>query len=137
MSEEIVVRRFMPVPRDEVFAAWLDPEMLAAFMRPGSVSTASAEVDARVGGQFRIVMKHSGRDNAHWGEYLKIDSPSLLSFTWHSAATNDQPTVVTIEFLERDGGTEVILTHRRLPKEKTEEHRKGWSDILAKLEATS
>jgi uncharacterized protein YndB with AHSA1/START domain len=134
MSGEVVVRRFMAIPREEVFAAWLDAEMLAAFMKPGNVSAATAEVDARVGGRFRIVMVHGGRDHPHWGEYLKIDPPSLLSFTWHSAATNEQPTVVTVEFIARDGGTEVVLTHRRLPKEKAEEHRQGWTDILAKLE---
>ena len=131
---DVVVRRLIAVPREDVFAAWLDAETLGAFMRPGSVTAAHAEVDPRVGGRFRIFMLHSGRELEHWGEYLRIDPPALLSFTWHSAATHQQRTVVTVEFLDRGGSTEVVLTHRALPPEKRDEHRGGWTGILAALE---
>jgi uncharacterized protein YndB with AHSA1/START domain len=133
-SAVLVVRRVVAVPREEVFGAWLDPASLREWMRPGDVDRATAEVDPRVGGKFRIVMHHSGRDNAHWGEYLAIEPPSRLSFTWISEHTDLQPTVVTIDFLEKDGGTEVILTHRRLPPKRVDAHRGGWSSILEKLE---
>ena len=141
MSDEdqsalLVVRRVVAVPREEVFDAWLDAESLQHWMRPGDVGRATAEVDARVGGKFRIVMHHGGRDNAHWGEYLAIERPSRLSFTWISEYTDLQPTVVTIDFLDKDGGTEVVLTHRRLPPERVDAHRGGWSSILGKLEET-
>jgi uncharacterized protein YndB with AHSA1/START domain len=129
----LVVRRVMALPREEVFAAWLDPASLKEWMRPGDVERATAEVDPRVGGKFRIVMHHGERADAHWGEYLAIEPPSRLSFTWISSYTNLQPTVVTIEFLEKDGGTEVVLTHRALPPERTDAHRNGWSGILRKL----
>src|SRR2546421_6259658 len=126
MSEEVVIRRVIPVPRERVFEAWLDPETLATFMRPGEITTATAEVDARVGGTFRIVMDHGGGSVDHWGEYLAIDPPSLLSFTWTSMNTDLQPSVVTIELLDRGaGGTELILTHRRLPERQMESHRNG------------
>jgi hypothetical protein len=55
-------------------------------------------------------------------------------FTWISKATNGLPTTVTVELLERDGGTELVLTHRRLPPEKIDDHRKGWTDIARKLD---
>src|SRR5215471_740500 len=123
MSEEdsealVVVRRVMAIPREEVFAAWLDPASLRLWMRPGDVDRATVEVDPRVGGKFRIVMHHAGRDDAHWGEYLAIEPPSRLSFTWISEYTDLHPTVVTVELLEKNGGTEVVLTHRRLPPER-------------------
>jgi uncharacterized protein YndB with AHSA1/START domain len=70
----------------------------------------------------------------HTGEYLTIEPPSRLSFTWISKHTDQRPTVVTIEFHERDGGTEVILTHRGLPAREVEGHRQGWTDILRLLE---
>ncbi|HEX7253387.1 MAG TPA: SRPBCC domain-containing protein [Thermoanaerobaculia bacterium] len=132
----LIVRRVVAIPREEVFEAWLDPASLGQWMRPGDVRRATAEVDPRVGGKFRIVMHHGGRDDAHWGEYLAIEPPSRLSFTWISEHTNRQPTVVTIEFLEKDGGTEVVLTHRRLPPERRDAHRGGWGAILEKLEKT-
>jgi uncharacterized protein YndB with AHSA1/START domain len=135
MNTELVVRRMLPVPRERVFAAWLDPASLTQWMRPGDVTRATVEVDPRVGGNFRIVMHHGGGDEEHWGEYLIIEPPSLLSFTWLSAHTDRLSTVVTIEFLERGDGTELILTHRRLPAAKVDAHRKGWTDIVGKLDA--
>jgi uncharacterized protein YndB with AHSA1/START domain len=71
----------------------------------------------------------------HQGEYLVIEPPSLLSFTWISAATDLRPTVVTVELHERAGATELVLTHRRLPPERIEAHRQGWTDIVRLLEA--
>jgi uncharacterized protein YndB with AHSA1/START domain len=130
----LIVRRLIPGPRDRVFAAWLDPTSLAEWMCPGPVGRAAADVDARVGGTFRIVMHHSGGSAEHSGEYLEIDRPSRLSFTWVSGATKHLPTIVTVEFLERDGGTELVLTHRRLPPEQIDDHRKGWTDIVQKLD---
>ena len=135
MSGEVVIRRTIRASRERVFAAWLDPAMLARFMMPGDVTSATAEVDARIGGRFRIVMEH-GRGNAeHWGEYLAIDAPSRLSFTWISGSTDLQPTVVTIELFDRNGGTELVLTHRGIPDRTIEPHRSGWGTIAGKLEA--
>jgi uncharacterized protein YndB with AHSA1/START domain len=135
-SALLVVRRVIPVPREAVFAAWLDPASLRHWMRPGDVERATAEVDPRVGGKFRIVMHHGDRDDEHWGEYLAIEPPSRVSFTWVSAYTNLEPTVVTVELLEKDDGTEVVLTHRRLPRERIDAHSNGWAGILQKLEET-
>jgi uncharacterized protein YndB with AHSA1/START domain len=135
MTEPVVVRRTIPIPRERVFDAWLDPARLARFMRPGSTGRTTADVDARVGGRFRIVMYHpnSKAGTEHTGEYLLIDRPRRLSFTWCSTNTDDKDTTVTIEFLDRDGATEVVLTHTQLPPKQLEGHRKGWSDILAAL----
>ena len=71
----------------------------------------------------------------HTGEYLAIEPPSRLSFTWISKHTEQRPTVVTIEFHERGTGTELVLTHRGLPPREVEGHRQGWTDILRVLEA--
>jgi uncharacterized protein YndB with AHSA1/START domain len=133
-GETLVVRRFIPVPRQRVFAAWLDPTSLAQWMRPRGMTDARVEVDALVGGRFRIVMSQGREEFEHTGEYLLIDPPARLSFTWISEATDHRPTEVTIEFLERSGGTELVLTHRLLPAKQVESHRSGWSDILVNLQ---
>ena len=132
---ELVVRRLIGVPRAEVFAAWLDPASLAQWMRPGDMKNAEVEVDPRVGGKFRIVMMHGRGGEEHWGEYLLIEPPSRLSFTWISANTDRLPTVVTIEFLERGDNTELILTHRGLPAAQVDAHTGGWTSIVEKLDA--
>ena len=103
----LVVRRQMAVPRERVFEAWLDAETMAHWMRPEDSTHATVIVDPRVGGGFRIVMEgptHGAVE--HRGEYLAIEPPSLLSFTWISRSTDHQPTIVTIEFHERGTGTE-------------------------------
>jgi uncharacterized protein YndB with AHSA1/START domain len=134
----LVVRRQMALPRERVFEAWLDSKSLAHWMRPDSFefTHATVTVDPRVGGGFRIVMegRTDGGDYEHRGEYLAIEPPSLLSFTWISRATDYKPTVVTIEFHERGGGTELVLTHRRLAPEAVEKHRQGWTDIVRLLD---
>ncbi len=133
-GEVLVVRRVLPVERERVFAAWLDPASLATWMRPGDMTDAIVEVDPRVGGRFRILMQRDRDSYEHQGEYLAIEPPSLLSFTWISAATDLRTTVVTVELHERDGGTELVLTHRRLPQERVDSHRHGWTDIVRLLE---
>jgi uncharacterized protein YndB with AHSA1/START domain len=132
----LVVRRQIAVPRERVFEAWLDSESLAHWMRPGNFTHATVTVDPRVGGGFRIVMegRTDGGDYEHRGEYLAIEPPSLLSFTWISNATDHKPTVVTIEFHERGTGTELVLTHRRLAPKAVEAHREGWTDVLRLLD---
>jgi len=131
----LVVRRQIAVPRERVFAAWLDSESLAHWMRPGDTSNTIVSVDPRVGGGFRIVMEGSTHGCVeHVGEYLAIDPPSLLSFTWMSEKTDHQSTVVTIEFHERGTGTELVLTHRRLPPTAVEGHRMGWTDVVRLLD---
>jgi uncharacterized protein YndB with AHSA1/START domain len=137
MTPDLVVRHTMPIARERVFDAWLDPVRLARFMRSGPITRATAEVDPRVGGKFRIVMFHpnSGpQGTEHAGEYLLIDRPRQLVFTWRSVNTDDRPTTVTIDFLEIEGGTEIVLTHRQLPPQQIDGHRKGWSAIVEALE---
>lgn len=135
-ADALVVRRLLAASPERVFAAWLDPASLAAWMCPGSVRSATAEVDPRVGRGFRIVMRHGHGAEEHWGEYLAIEPPSRLVFTWISAHTDRRPTVVTVDLRARDGGTELVLTHRRLPPTRVDAHRTGWTDIVRKLDET-
>jgi uncharacterized protein YndB with AHSA1/START domain len=76
-SDVVVVQRVIAAPREQVFDAWLDPSSLARWMRPRPGSIATAEVDPRVGGTFRIVMIHGEGAVEHTGEYLLIERPSL------------------------------------------------------------
>ena len=136
-ATELVVRRTIAARRERVFAAWLDPVALARFMGPGEVVRTAVELDARVGGRFRITMHKPSGAVEHRGEYLAIEPPARLSFTWISVNTDLQPSEVTVEFLEKGAATEVVLTHRRLPPRMVGPHREGWTDILTKLEAAA
>jgi uncharacterized protein YndB with AHSA1/START domain len=130
--DAVEIQRRLPAPVDEVFRWWTDPERLQEWMSP--VGTVEAEVDLRVGGSIRIVMKGDGMVIEHQGTFLEIEPPRRLVFTWSSPFTGPLPSIVTLE-LERDGAhaTRLHLIHRRLPEASAESHRGGWGAMLDRL----
>ena len=128
--QSIEVRRLLSAPPAEVFRWWTDPELVGRWMSP--VGVAEAELDVRSGGRLRIVMRGEGVTIVHTGEYVEVDPPRRLVFTWNSAYT-DGPSVVAVELLPRGDGTELVLRHSALPAEIVESHRGGWGAMLARL----
>ena len=107
-------------------------ELLCEWMTP--IGTVEAAVDVRVGGDLRIVMKGDGRVMEHTGQYLEIDPPRRLVFTWVSPYTGSVPSVVTVELhAAGDDLTDLRLVHSRLPDEAARWHRGGWDRMLARL----
>jgi len=130
-SGEVRIERVIPAPIEEVYEAWTDPEIMAQWLTP--IGRAEVRADVRVGGSFRLVMIGDGVRIDHEGEYLTIQPPRLLSFTWRSAYTAGASTVVTVT-LEPDGvDTRIALVHERLPHEGAASHRDGWGSILDRL----
>ena len=129
--QTVTVEREVAAPIDEVFAAWTTPALMARWLSP----TGRAEVDAdiRVGGRFRVVMLDADSRLEHTGEYLRIEPPSLLAFTWVSAYTGAEPSIVTVTLQQRDAATLVTLNHERLPASTAEPHANGWTTILELL----
>jgi uncharacterized protein YndB with AHSA1/START domain len=105
-------------------------------MRPFDTARTDAHVDAVVGGRFRIDMHQAdGAVVEHVGQYLEITPPRRLVFTWASPATQHKDSLVTIDFIESDGGTEISLTHEQLPEYMAQAHVGGWTSALEKLAA--
>jgi uncharacterized protein YndB with AHSA1/START domain len=128
----VEIRRRLPAPVSEVFRWWTEADRLEEWMSPaGSVE---AQVDLRVGGAFRITMKSEGTVIDHAGEYLEIDPPRRLVFSWSSAYTGPRPSLVTVE-LEPDGedATLLRLVHTQLPDAVADSHRGGWGKMLDRL----
>lgn len=132
---KLEVKRVLSAPVDRVFAAWTDAQSLRQFITPGNPGHADVECDVRVGGKFRIDMiGKDGKVFKHNGEYLEVLPPKRLKFTWISAATNQRPTVVTIDFKSLGDKTEITLVHDGLDSVKNVEgHTKGWTEILDQL----
>jgi uncharacterized protein YndB with AHSA1/START domain len=97
------------------------------------VGHAEAEVDVRVGGALRIVMVGEGRRIEHTGEYLEVDPPSRLAFTWRSEYAGNEPTIVRVSLAPSDEGTQLVLTHEGLTEEAAASHGRGWDQILERL----
>ena len=98
------------------------------------VGTVEAQVDLRVGGALRIVMRGEGTVIEHFGEYIEIDPPRRLVFTWASPFTGAEPSLITLELEpERADATQVLLAHSRLPESVAKSHRDGWGTMLDRL----
>jgi uncharacterized protein YndB with AHSA1/START domain len=130
-TETVDLRRRLARGPAAVFAAWTDPGWIARWMTP--IGTATAEVDLRVGGRFRIVMAGEGQVIEHVGEYLEIDPPSRLQFTWSSPYTGPRPGLVTVTFEAAEGGTDLRLVHELLPTGASTAHAGGWGRMLERL----
>lgn len=133
------IRRVFEASRQDVFAAWTKPDLLRQWFRPAEgFRVASAEVDLRIGGQYRLVMLPPDEERviAVSGKYREIKPGEKLVFTW--AWEDDQPdreeTLVILEFIDRDGNTEVVLTHERFPNpDVRDQHVAGWEGCLMGL----
>jgi uncharacterized protein YndB with AHSA1/START domain len=121
----------LPASITEVYEAWTDPATMGRWLSP--VGHAEVETDVRVGGRFRIVMGAGERNLEHTGEYLTVDPPRELSFTWNSPFTGEEPSVVTVTLAEDGDQTHLVLVHERLPEGQGESHRGGWRSMLERL----
>ena len=79
-------------------------------------------------------MSFADRKHDITGEYIALDRPDRLSFTWRHAEVPDS--VVTITFAPHGSDeTLMTITHSRLPAELVESHTGGWGSISEKLAA--
>jgi uncharacterized protein YndB with AHSA1/START domain len=134
----LAIRRVYDAPRERVYAAWTDPHLAAQFLGPGDMRVSAVEMDVRAGGKFRIMMQHP--DGADWGvggTYREVVPPQRLSMTWtweEDDPKDEHESLLTIEFFDRDGKTELVLTHEYLASvESRDRHAGGWNAILDQL----
>jgi uncharacterized protein YndB with AHSA1/START domain len=144
-TQEAVLRmnRRFDAPRERVFEAWTSPEVLKDWWRAGpDWTTPEAEVDLRPGGSYRLAMRdpESGQTHTVVGEYREVQPPERLvyTWTWESNPTEMQGSagsVVTVEFLDDGGATNVELTHTGFADDEIRDlHAHGWEACLANLE---
>ena len=74
-----------------------------------------------------------------WGRFLEVRWQELLVYTWHwqNAFEHMPETRMTVEFIDHDGTTEVVLMHENLPEIGVcLRHRAGWLAAWERLEVT-
>lgn len=130
MSTAELTRHFHS-SREEVFAAWTDPEMLRQWYcpNPGLAVTFTGTVAA--GEAYALSM---GEGYTVRGTYLVVEEPHLLEFTWQWD-TEGEPSVVRVEIdSTEDGTTRLRLTHSDLPTDADATgHGEGWDLSLNRL----
>lgn len=133
------IKRFINAPRARVYTAWTDPEQLKQWWGPEGVRTRNFTADARIGGKYRWdLYNQEGEEMTVFGEYRELIAGKKIVFTWKwddDEAWETQNSIVTIELSDRDGGTEVKLTHEKLPSEASRDrHNEGWNSVLDRFE---
>jgi uncharacterized protein YndB with AHSA1/START domain len=140
-AEPLVVRveRVLDAPPERIFAAWTDPAVLRRwFAAEPDWTTPEAETDVRVGGSYRLAMR-SGDGAVHTmtGEYLEVDPPHRLVYTWRRQPRAGGPahSVVSVDFIAEGSATRVVLEERGFPDvAERDSHDRGWRGCIDNLE---
>jgi uncharacterized protein YndB with AHSA1/START domain len=93
------------------------------------------EIDPRVGGRFNFTDRRPDMgDVEHVGEYLEIDRPRRLVFTFAVSGFLDNVSTVALDFAPApDGGTDITLTHKGVLEDYAQRTEAGWGGIIERL----
>src|SRR6478672_6076354 len=81
-DRELVLKRIINAPRERVFKAWTDPELLKQWFAPLPWTTSVTELDVRPGGSNLVVMRSpDGKEFPNRGVYLEVVENERLVFT--------------------------------------------------------
>jgi len=132
------MKRTFAAPRERVYRAWTDAKQFALWFHPTTdYTTVITRLDLRVGGAYTLEMHHKG-GNIHTlrGTYKEVKPPEKLVFTWCWQREDVAPeTLVTVEFRDLGGSTEICLTHSNFSNpEDRDKHNVGWTGCLGQLE---
>lgn len=116
-ERELVVTRTVNGPPQMVFEAWTRAELFERWWVPRSfpVSLLSCELDARVGGRYRLVFGHEDSTMEFFGRYLEVTPPSRL--VWTNDEEDEDGPVTTVTFEDTDGKTRVVV-HELYPSKE-------------------
>jgi len=134
-TETIRVRKVVPAPKERVFRAWTEPSQVKRWWTIGDGwKTASVDVDLRVGGQFTVRNEQAGEDPLLiTGEFVVVQPPDKLVYTWRFQLPKPEDTLVTVEFHGLGDATEVLVTHEHSSKEMGPSAVAGWNAALEGL----
>lgn len=110
-DRELVVTRTVNAPARLVFEAWTRPELFRRWWVPKSLpmTLLSCELDARVGGTYRLVFEHPAAEQpmAFFGRYTEVTPHSRL--VWTNEEGGEAGPVTTVTFEETAGKTVVVV----------------------------
>jgi uncharacterized protein YndB with AHSA1/START domain len=129
-----MTRRFDASP-ERLFDAWTDPNLAARwlFTSPSS-ETHSTSLDVRVGGRWEIIDRRDGVSYRALGEYLEVERPRRLVFTFGMPQFSPEFDKVTVEIAADGLGAAMTLSQERLPAEHVAATEQGWREMFAALD---
>jgi uncharacterized protein YndB with AHSA1/START domain len=147
----LTVSQWIKASPERIYAAFTTPEEMSRWFGPKMAARPpQVEAVAQPDGAYRIVTERTdGTKSIVYGKYRELVPGKKISFTWgweagHGCSggtpspmePHSDESVVTIVLSEKNGGTDVTITHERLPDtQSTELHTGGWTTCLQNLAA--
>jgi uncharacterized protein YndB with AHSA1/START domain len=135
-----------PASREKVFQAWIDPALVRRWF-PDDAHVhwvRDPKVEAWPGGQldWEVASDDNPQEIFHFrGFYREVEASAKLAFTWSwkslpiDGVHESGQTVVSIKFVDDDGGTKIVLIQTRLPSEAARDaHDRGWRRCFKGIE---
>ncbi|SHE58517.1 Uncharacterized conserved protein YndB, AHSA1/START domain [Kaistia soli DSM 19436] len=144
-DRELIITRLIDAPRASLYRCWTEPELIKKWFAPAPWTTPSAELDLRIGGTSRIVMRSpAGEDFANPGVFLEVVPNEKLVFTdaFTEAWLPSQKAfmVGTVTFADEDGKTRYTARVQHWSAEDRAAHEQmgfhqGWNQCTDQLAA--
>lgn len=138
----LTVVRTYKAPIDKVFDAWIETSKVKNWWGCAECTDVRSEIEPKVGGKYNHHMTIETPAGKHEAEgfatLIEYDPPNRLSYTSNDI---EDKMLITVDFAEVDGGTQVTLVHANIPDMKVQGDVKlsdvitgGWSAALGKLD---
>jgi uncharacterized protein YndB with AHSA1/START domain len=140
MSDRTVrLHRVLRCPPQKVYRAFVEPDAMIKWLPPHGFTCKVQQMDARVGGSFRMSFHNFGSGHSHsfGGDYLEMVPDQLLRYTDRF----DDPNLpglleVTVALKPVMCGTELSITQTGIPEViPLEMCYLGWQESLTQLAA--
>jgi uncharacterized protein YndB with AHSA1/START domain len=131
------IERTFAAAAADVFDAWTSPEVMRRWFHPApDWDTPEVEVDLRVGGKVRVVMRQpDGTEVEAQGEYTLIDRPHRLMMTWTFDDDPSNQQLIELSFSESEGSTAVLLVNSGISTDGRRDAQDwGWRGCLDELD---
>lgn len=136
----IRLNKLVQASPQKVYETWLNAELYPKWFAPDpQAQCTEVQIDARVGGKFRIVIGTPGGDHIGLGEYLELVPGKRIVCTWSWEGESDfgANSTITIELFETDNphgdgpATEIVFIHGQLNSaHERSDHFGGWWGAL-------
>ncbi len=133
----LAFKRRLNASPEKVYAAWTDPEKIIRWFGRADAKADSfrADIDARVGGRFRVSFATDDEYYEVGGVYREVVPNQRLVFSWAWHSTPERESLVTVSLQPDGDGTLLTLLHDQLFDQASRDgHERGWIGALDKLE---
>jgi len=141
----LIIERVFDAPREHVFRAWTEPEILMKWFCCKDFKVLFSEVDLRVGGAWRSSMESpEGNKYIEGGVFREIVEPERLVTTWAWEVIGGEEdhhigyeTLVTVNFETYEGNRTKMIFRQEIfeSEESRDSHNQGWTEAFDNLDS--